>query len=77
MTARVLIVDDMSANRRLLEARMVAEYFTVRTASNGPDTLEMCREELPDVILLDVMRPGMDSFEVCRRLKSNSRFGGR
>ncbi len=73
MTARVLIVDDVSANRRLLEARLTAEYFSVRTASNGADALEMCGAELPDVILLDVMMPGMDGFEVCRKLKSNHR----
>jgi two-component system cell cycle response regulator len=73
MTARVLIVDDNSANRRLLEARLTAEYFTVQTASNGADALAMCSVELPDVILLDVMMPGMDGFEVCRQLKSNAR----
>ena len=73
MTARVLIVDDVSANRRLLEARLTAEYFTVQTASNGADALEMCGESLPDVILLDVMMPGMDGFEVCQLLKSDFR----
>ena len=73
MTARVLIVDDNSANRRLLEARLTAEYFTVQTASNGADALAMCSVDLPDVILLDVMMPGMDGFEVCRQLKSNAR----
>ena len=73
MTARVLIVDDVSANRRLLEARLTAEYFSVRTASNGADALEMCGAELPDVILLDVMMPCMDGFEVCRQLKSTHR----
>jgi two-component system, cell cycle response regulator len=73
MTARVLIVDDNSANRRLLEARLTAEYFTMQTASNGADALAMCSVELPDVILLDVMMPGMDGFEVCRQLKSNAR----
>ncbi|MDJ0513797.1 MAG: PleD family two-component system response regulator [Methyloceanibacter sp.] len=73
MTARVLIVDDMLANLKLLEARLTAEYFTVQTASNGADALETCSQDLPDVILLDVMMPGMDGFEVCRRLKSDLR----
>ncbi|ODR94453.1 diguanylate cyclase response regulator [Methyloceanibacter stevinii] len=73
MTARVLIVDDMLANLKLLEARLVAEYFTVQTASSGADALEICRQDLPDVILLDVMMPGMDGFEVCQRLKSDFR----
>jgi two-component system, cell cycle response regulator len=62
MTARVLIVDDMLANLKLLEARLTAEYFTVQTASNGADALETCSRDLPDVILLDVMMPGMDGF---------------
>ena len=73
MTARVLIVDDMLANLKLLEARLVAEYFEVRTASNGAEALELCDRDLPDVILLDVMMPGMDGFEVCRRLKADVR----
>jgi two-component system cell cycle response regulator len=73
MTARVLIVDDMLANLKLLEARLVAEYFEVRTANNGAAALELCERDLPDVILLDVMMPGMDGFEVCRRLKSDVR----
>ncbi|ODR98684.1 diguanylate cyclase response regulator [Methyloceanibacter methanicus] len=73
MTARVLIVDDMLANLKLLEARLVAEYFEVRTASNGAEALELCDRDLPDVILLDVMMPGMDGFEVCRRLKADLR----
>ena len=73
MTARVLIVDDMLANLKLLEGRLVAEYFEVRTANNGAAALELCERDLPDVILLDVMMPGMDGFEVCRRLKSDVR----
>lgn len=71
MTARVLVVDDVDANVKLLEARLAAEYFEVRTASNGPEALQICAGEGTDVILLDVMMPGMDGFEVCRRLKSD------
>jgi len=71
MTARVLIVDDMPANLKLLEARLMAEYFEVRTAISGADALQICNSEPLDVILLDIMMPGMDGFEVCRRLKSN------
>ncbi len=73
MTARVLVVDDILANVKLLEARLSAEYFEVLTASNGPDALEICARDRADIILLDVMMPGMDGFEVCRRLKSNPR----
>ena len=70
MTARVLVVDDIAANVKLLEAKLAAEYFDVLCASNGPDGLKIAAEQKPDIILLDVMMPGMDGFEVCRRLKS-------
>ena len=71
MTARILVVDDIPANVRLLEARLTAEYFEVATATNGFDALEICETDKIDVVLLDVMMPGMDGFEVCRRLKSS------
>lgn len=69
MTARVLIVDDVPANLKLLDAKLTAEYFGVLKASSGPEAIEVATRELPDIILLDVMMPGMDGFEVCRRLK--------
>ncbi len=72
MSARILVVDDQPANVRLLEARLQAEYFDVCTAENGPKALEVARLEQPDVILLDVMMPGMDGYEVCRRLKADA-----
>ena len=71
MTARVLIVDDLLPNIKLLEARLTAEYFDVISATNGFEALELCREGRCDIVLLDVMMPGMDGFEVCRRLKSD------
>jgi len=71
VTARVLVVDDIAANVKLLEAKLAAEYFDVISASNGPDGLRLAAEQKPDIILLDVMMPGMDGFEVCRRLKSS------
>ena len=71
MTARVLVVDDIPANVKLLEARLTAEYFDVVTATNGFDALELCRNDKIDVVLLDVMMPGMDGFEVCQRLKAD------
>ena len=70
MTARILIVDDVFANIRLLEARLTAEYFSVVTAMSGPQALDICERGECDVVLLDVMMPGMDGYEVCRRLKS-------
>ena len=73
MTARVLVVDDILANVKLLEARLQAEYFEVLTAYSGPEALEICARERVDVVLLDVMMPGMDGFEVCRRLKAEAK----
>jgi two-component system, cell cycle response regulator len=73
MSGRVLVVDDLDINVKLLEAKLSAEYFDVLTAFNGRSALEIAAAELPDVILLDVMMPRMDGFEVCRRLKANPR----
>ncbi|HUE44946.1 MAG TPA: PleD family two-component system response regulator [Aestuariivirgaceae bacterium] len=70
MTARVLVVDDILANLRLLEAKLSAEYFEVITASNGIEALECMHRARPDIVLLDVMMPGMDGIEVCRRIQS-------
>ena len=71
MTARILVVDDMAINVKLLEARLMAEYFQVLTASNGRDALDICEKGLCDLVLLDVMMPEIDGFEVCQRLKDN------
>jgi two-component system cell cycle response regulator len=71
MSARVLVVDDIPANVKLLEARLSAEYFDVVTAVNGAQALAICERAECDVVLLDVMMPDMDGFEVCKRLKSN------
>ena len=72
MTARILVVDDVDANVRLLEAKLSAEYYEVLTATDGPSALAVAAREQPDIILLDVMMPGMDGFEVCRRLKDDA-----
>jgi len=71
MTARVLVVDDILANVKLLEARLTAEYFEVIPAFSGQEALDICARERVDVVLLDVMMPGMDGFETCRRIKSD------
>src|SRR6476620_10702811 len=68
MTARVLVVDDVELNVKLLEAKLSSEYFEVIIADNGPTALELAESEL-----LDIMMPRMDGFEVCRRLKANPR----
>ena len=69
MTARVLVVDDLPANVKLLEAKLSAEYFGVVTATNGREAIALCERGEVDIVLLDVMMPGMNGFEVCRRLK--------
>ena len=71
MTARILVVDDVPANVKLLEARLSAEYFDVTTACNGIEALALCERAECDIVLLDVMMPDLDGFEVCRKLKSN------
>jgi two-component system cell cycle response regulator len=69
MTARVLVVDDVQTNLKLLQARLGIEYFEVTTATNGPDAIAICEKGGCHIVLLDVKMPGMDGFEVCRRLR--------
>jgi two-component system, cell cycle response regulator len=71
MTARILVIDDLEANIRLLEARLSAEYYDVLSARDGPSGIEAAKQQQPDIILLDVMMPGMDGFTVCRKLKED------
>jgi signal transduction histidine kinase len=68
----ILIVDDTPLNVRLLSSILEIEGYSVVTASNGPDALKLVPETQPDVVLLDVMMPGMDGFEVCRRLRADA-----
>lgn len=70
--ARILVVDDERTNRELLEVMLVAEGFDVVLADDGPRALAMVAEQRPDLILLDVMMPGMDGYEVAARIKRNS-----
>lgn len=69
MTARILVVDDITANLRLLEAKLQGEYYEVALAQSGAEALRQASSWSPDIILLDVMMPGMDGYETCRRLK--------
>ncbi len=71
MSGRILVVDDVPANVKLLEARLSAEYYDVIVAGDGPGALRRVAEDAPDLVLLDIMMPGMDGFEVCRRIKGN------
>jgi two-component system cell cycle response regulator len=70
VTARVLVVDDCSVNVTLLQAMLTMEYLDVIVARDGPDALIKVAACAPDIVLLDGMMPGMDGFEVCRRIKS-------
>ncbi|HAT34931.1 MAG TPA: PleD family two-component system response regulator, partial [Rhodospirillaceae bacterium] len=72
MTARILVVDDLEPNVKLFEAKLSSEYFDVITATDGPSALEKIVDEAPHIVLLDVMMPGMDGFEVCRKIKENT-----
>lgn len=71
MSARILVVDDILPNVKLLEAKLASEYYDVLTASNGEEALRRVAQDSPDIVLLDVMMPGMDGIEVCRRIKGN------
>ena len=69
-TARVLVVDDLPANARLLRSLLERDGYVVSTAATGVDALAMVAAAPPDLVLLDVMMPGIDGFETCRRLKA-------
>ncbi|MFW0777224.1 MAG: PleD family two-component system response regulator [Rickettsiales bacterium] len=72
MTAQILVVDDVPANIKLLEAKLASEYYDVMTAKDGYEAIRQAKEHKPDLILLDVMMPGMDGFEACRKLKEDA-----
>jgi len=69
---RILIVDDTPANVHILQARLAANGYDIVTATDGEEALAVVREAQPDLILLDVMMPKLDGFEVCRRLRSDA-----
>jgi PAS domain S-box-containing protein len=70
---KILVVDDTTANLRLLTNLLTAHGYTVYPASDGELALEFVRSTLPDLILMDIRMPGMDGYEVCRRLKADER----
>jgi adenylate cyclase len=70
-TAKILVVDDVPENVRLLEAVLVPRGYEVVTAGDGLQALEVVEAEEPDLILLDVMMPGLDGYGVCTRLRAN------
>src|SRR5512137_1839850 len=70
---RLLVVDDTAANRQLLTNLLTEQGYIVHPASDGELALEFVRSTIPDLILLDIRMPGMDGYEVCRRLKADER----
>ena len=71
MGSRVLIVDDEYIGRQTLESVLEGEDYELEMAENGPQAIEKAKKLLPDVILLDIMMPGMTGFEVCQRIRSD------
>ena len=68
MTARILVVDDIPANVKLLEARLLAEYFDVLTAENGFQALDICKSTQVDLVLLDMFMPGMSGIDAIKQI---------
>lgn len=71
--SRILVADDTTANLQLLTNLLTEQGYAVHPASDGELALEFVRATLPDLILLDIRMPGMDGYEVCRRLKADER----
>jgi len=71
MSALVLVVDDVPANVKLLEVKLSNEYYDIITAKDGYECISQAKQHKPDLILLDVMMPGMDGFETCQKLKED------
>jgi class 3 adenylate cyclase/CheY-like chemotaxis protein len=69
---RVLVVDDQPANVRLLEAILMPRGYDVPTASSGEEALKLVAEAPPDLVLLDIVMPGIDGYEVCRRIREET-----
>ncbi|MDM8521803.1 response regulator [Desulfococcaceae bacterium HSG8] len=67
----ILIVDDVPANIKMLQVTLMADY-EISVSTNGPEAISIANSISPDLILLDIMMPGMDGYEVCRRLKADS-----
>ena len=71
LTGRILIADDNQQNRELLEAYLADEGHEIRMAIDGRDTLDKMSEDLPDLVLLDIMMPRLSGYEVCQQIKQD------
>ncbi|MDP8212756.1 MAG: response regulator [Candidatus Zapsychrus exili] len=74
MAKKILIVDDEPEIISMVELRLQAAGYEVITASDGQEGLDKAKEELPDLVILDVMMPKMDGYKVCGLLKADTRF---
>ena len=74
MNEKILIVEDEEDLRKALEIRLKQSNFRVIMSKDGGDGLKKAKEELPDLIILDVVLPKMSGFEVCRRLKADPKY---
>jgi CheY-like chemotaxis protein len=74
--ARILIVDDEPRNRELFEVMLQPEGYVLASASSGEEALEIVARQPPDLVLLDVMMPGMDGYQVAARIKGNAATNG-
>ena len=70
---KILVIDDQLLNIRLLEHKLERSDMTVISSTNGTEGIRLAREEVPDVILLDIMMPGMSGIEVCKVLKDDEK----
>jgi CheY-like chemotaxis protein len=75
-SARILIVDDEAQNLELMEAMLASAGYEIFLAHEGEEALRLARERRPDLILLDLMMPGLSGFEVCARVKTDPQTGG-
>jgi two-component system alkaline phosphatase synthesis response regulator PhoP len=71
---RILVVDDEIYIVHILEFSLTMEGYSVLTASNGEEALHVIEQERPDLVVLDIMMPKLDGFEVCRRLRQDEQF---
>jgi DNA-binding response OmpR family regulator len=73
-TPTILVVDDIEANRETLRELLEDEDYCLVEAPDGPTALKLAAEVPPDLVLLDVMMPGMNGYEVCRRMRADARL---
>lgn len=71
MSAKILVVDDSKLVTDIVKMRLEMYQYEVRLAYNGEDALRSIEEDVPDLLVLDVHMPGIDGYEVCRRLRDN------